>query len=560
LNELSYTDKEIEDIINRVYGGSVSRDVLPVELYNDVKNRLNKAVFEGFGGSYAQFDTSTTEGLIMAGFEKNIAVFSGAKTFQQVNDMSNILYSGVNGSKIPFNEFKAHANEIFDTYNNNWLKTEYNTALSQASAGRQWSDIEAQKDILPLIKYLTVGDGRVRDKHIPLDGVVYPVEHPFWNENFPANDWNCRCITEQLMEGEEPTTDENKTFPENPELFRMNAGKDKIIFREDVHPYLKVSERYQVALQNNFDLPFVPEVKVKVPRAPRVPKLPKAPKVPAVPEAVPVVEQTAQQAAERIKNLPLVKEAAALDVELAAGKEASAAELRAINLINYRTDPTEYSRRVNAWNADLRARKKLVSRKKLLLKKAETDIIDILKVEDHFEELNFVSLANSLEKKPKLIQTLDKFKTFFSKKWQPENLSVNIYVKPRVRANFIGGRYNRVTLSPTDGTETILHELGHFLEHDRPELHSQIMEFYNKRTVGDKLERLRDVTGNKGYELREITKKDNFVDPYIGRFYNEAGASEVLTMWFTEVFNNPTRLMNKDFEYFEFIYKLLRQK
>jgi hypothetical protein len=75
--------------------------------------------------------------------------------------------------------------EIFITYNN--IKNQYNTALSQASAGRQWSNIEAQRTFA-INKMLTVGDSRVRDKHIPLDG-VYPVEHPFWNENFPANDW-----------------------------------------------------------------------------------------------------------------------------------------------------------------------------------------------------------------------------------------------------------------------------------------------------------------------------------------------------------------------------------
>jgi SPP1 gp7 family putative phage head morphogenesis protein len=264
LNGLDYTDDEIEKIINDIYGGSISREVLPVGLYNDIKARLNKAIFDGFGGTYSDFDTSTEAGLMMAGFEKNIAVFSGAKTFQQVNDMSNFLFTGTD--KIPFGEFKKYATEIFETYNKNWLNTEYNTALSQASSARQWNDIKANEETFPLLKYITIGDERVRQQHKDLDEVVFAVGDKFWNDYFPPNDWNCRCTTEQLEEGEEPTTDPKRTFDPNPDLFKMNAGKDKIIFREDVHPYLKVDKRFEVALADNFGLPFKPEVKIVKPK------------------------------------------------------------------------------------------------------------------------------------------------------------------------------------------------------------------------------------------------------------------------------------------------------
>jgi len=276
-NFLNYSDQQIEALINDVYSGVVTRDNLPVDLYEDIKRRLNKGVFEGFGGSYENFSEDTTEGLIMSGFEKNIAVFSGAKTFQQVNDMSNFLFAG--SEKLPFSEFKKHANEIFDTYNDNWLKTEYNTAISQASSGRQWNDIKNQADIFPLIKFITVGDGRVRDSHKGFDNIVKPIGDPFWKKYFPPLDWNCRCTTEQLEEGDEPITDiKGRNLPEVPKLFQMNAGEDKIIFDESVHPYFKVDQRYKVALKNNFDLPFVPEVK------PKGVKPVKKPKVPVIPE------------------------------------------------------------------------------------------------------------------------------------------------------------------------------------------------------------------------------------------------------------------------------------
>lgn len=300
-NFLNYSDQQIEALINDVYSGVVTRDNLPVDLYEDIKRRLNKGVFEGFGGSFGQFSEDTTEGLIMAGFEKNIAVFSGAKTFQQVNDMSNFLFAGK--EKIPFGEFKKHADEIFDTYNDNWLKTEYNTAISQASSGRQWNDIKNQEDIFPLIRFLTVGDGRVRDQHKGFDEIVKPVNDPFWKKYFPPLDWNCRCTTEQLEEGERPITDTTgRDIPEVPKLFQMNAGEDKIIFDESVHPYFKVDQRYKVALKNNFGLPFVPEVKPKGVKLPKVPRVPK-PK-PEIPVQGFVPAKTVKEAEEyALKNL-----------------------------------------------------------------------------------------------------------------------------------------------------------------------------------------------------------------------------------------------------------------
>lgn len=270
---MNYSDAQIERLINGLYAGEINRDKLPVDLYEAIKDRLNEAVFKGFGGTYADFSEDTAEGLIMAGFEKNIAVFSGAKTFQQVNDLSNFIFSGKD--KIPFGEFKAHATEILDEYNKNWLKTEYNTAISQASSGRHWSEIKSKAAVFPLLKYQTVGDGRVREEHKKLDEIIRPVGDAFWKNYFPPNDWNCRCIVEQIEEDDEPVTDlTGRSFDDVPDLFKMNAGEDKIIFDESVHPYFKVDKRYKVALGENFGLPFEPQVKPKAPRKPRQPKAP----------------------------------------------------------------------------------------------------------------------------------------------------------------------------------------------------------------------------------------------------------------------------------------------
>ena len=48
-NFLGWTDEQIEDLINRVYGGVVSRDNLPVDLYQSILDRMEVAIVEGFG-------------------------------------------------------------------------------------------------------------------------------------------------------------------------------------------------------------------------------------------------------------------------------------------------------------------------------------------------------------------------------------------------------------------------------------------------------------------------------------------------------------------------------
>jgi SPP1 gp7 family putative phage head morphogenesis protein len=58
------------------------------------------------------------------------------------------------------------------------------------------ADAYADPDIDEILwgfKYVTVGDDRVRDTHIALDGVTLPKDDPFWQTNTPPNGWACRC-------------------------------------------------------------------------------------------------------------------------------------------------------------------------------------------------------------------------------------------------------------------------------------------------------------------------------------------------------------------------------
>lgn len=242
MNFLGWTTEQIVKLFRAIYGGKFTSKNLPPELYDATLAKLNEAVLTGFGS------------LLSPEFEKplnkltdSVSVFSAAKTYQQVKTMEGFL-TDASGIKSRFSDFKKEADKVFETYNNNYLKTEFNTAFARSQSARQWVEIEQQKKVFPLLKYNTVGDDRVRGDHILLDEIIRPVNDPFWDKFFPPNGWNCRCIVEQLEEGDEPVTNLTKKQPPKAlPLFSSNPAKTGVIFDADVHPYFKVSKRFAIA-------------------------------------------------------------------------------------------------------------------------------------------------------------------------------------------------------------------------------------------------------------------------------------------------------------------------
>jgi len=100
--------------------------------------------------------------------------------------------------------------------------------------------------------------------------------------------------------------------------------------------------------------------------------------------------------------------------------------------------------------------------------------------------------------------------------------------------------------------KTVIHELGHYVEDSSGMVHREVMEFYHKRTKGYSLEWL-----GPGYGKDELTRKDKFIDAYMGKDY-KGQASEILSMGLQYFYDDPYKLALKDPEYFNFIYKLVR--
>ena len=83
-NFLDFSKSQLENLINQIYSGSVNARNLPVDLYRSILGRLTHAVHRGVGGTGDDFDDGSPDQLLLKYYEHNIAIFSGAKTHQQI--------------------------------------------------------------------------------------------------------------------------------------------------------------------------------------------------------------------------------------------------------------------------------------------------------------------------------------------------------------------------------------------------------------------------------------------------------------------------------------------
>ncbi len=72
-----------------------------------------------------------------------------------------------------------------------------------------------------------------------------------------------------------------------------------------------------------------------------------------------------------------------------------------------------------------------------------------------------------------------------------------------------------------------VHEFAHRLQHALPELDDVFQGLHRARTAGDRLERLRDITG-VAYSRDEVARKDKYMNPYQGKEYSWSKGHEAL--------------------------------
>ena len=196
--------------------------------------------------------------------DENIFLFSGFKTYHEMNDASRLLKDEDGGFK-SFDRFLQDVQAIDASYNQNWLYAEYNFATASTQMAAKWADIERDGDEYDL-QYRTALDGLVREEHAALEGITLPPSDKFWNEYYPPNGWNCRCTAVQVLKDRYPTSDSDqacaagerattqigKNGENKAEMFRFNPGKAGKVFPPK-HPYYKAPAEVKKAVNEAVD-------------------------------------------------------------------------------------------------------------------------------------------------------------------------------------------------------------------------------------------------------------------------------------------------------------------
>lgn len=151
------------------------KGVVDYSLLKKTAAELKDALFTGYTTST---DNKNVE--MLKSLERNVFVFSGFKTYQQLKDISAQLKDD-KGNLRSFADFKTEVLKVNQSYNVRYLATEYDHAVVSSQMASQWLDIQANKHILPFLKFDATLDNLTTSTCRDLDGVTLPVDDPFWN-------------------------------------------------------------------------------------------------------------------------------------------------------------------------------------------------------------------------------------------------------------------------------------------------------------------------------------------------------------------------------------------
>ena len=123
--------------------------------------------------------------------------------------------------------------------------------------------------------------------------------------------------------------------------------------------------------------------------------------------------------------------------------------------------------------------------------------------------------------------------------------------------------WDEIYLFRQDFADAGIHELGHHLEKWNSHFHDRTIEFLNyRRLPGERQVMLNRLPGLEALNASELTYKDKWKHPYMGKIYETSAGvqhgTELLSMGMQELYMDPVAFYNADPEHFNFVIGLLR--
>ncbi len=223
-------------------------------IWREILTQINAATVEGLMQSSAP---SHSEAFLSALRHSN-EVFAAFKVHALQQEVGAKLLTP-DGRLKSFAEFRRDVEGITSHQCGAWLQTEYDTAVIRAHNAADWQVFEANKDIMPNLRWLptTAPDPEVHHRSYWVARLNLPVDDPFWRHHHPGDHWNCKCALEQnndpvvrpsdiTTKPNEPTKPNKPNMPIEPKVaapqpgIDNNPGIDHHTF-SDNHPYFPKS-------------------------------------------------------------------------------------------------------------------------------------------------------------------------------------------------------------------------------------------------------------------------------------------------------------------------------
>lgn len=190
LNDDSLTDRIIRHAVQNKQFMPELFEFISTDLLTALEKKTISNIDLGFQYGYQSDAFRTAQ-------ELNIFHFSAAKDIAEIQKLNELYRESKS-----FEQFHRAASEQVDVFNKTWQKTEWQIATLMNESSQNYHRLKNKTRIFPNWKYVTVNDGKVREEHQALHGLVLPADDPLWDQIWPPNGWKCRCRVAAVMAGE----------------------------------------------------------------------------------------------------------------------------------------------------------------------------------------------------------------------------------------------------------------------------------------------------------------------------------------------------------------------
>ena len=216
--------------LRNIYSSDFADDEIEPALFGAVADILNTATDTGTAQATFDPDEAFKEAL-----RHSNEVFAAFKVHRAQNDMAARLLDS-NGNLKPFEQWRDEVLPIASHQCGAWMRTEYDTAVIRAHQAADWQQFQAEKDVLPNLKWMPSTSANPGADHMPFWGTVLPVDHPFWDLHRPGDRWNCKCSLTNTDEKTTPVPGSPANGNDPQQGLDENPGKTGATFSQK-HPY-----------------------------------------------------------------------------------------------------------------------------------------------------------------------------------------------------------------------------------------------------------------------------------------------------------------------------------